>query len=229
MRIGVSKNGAEWSVSIVAISILSALIILLFTESSIAIWWLIALGTFGLVSLAIETYYDIIKSDSSRRSEAPLRRRLARKMALHLTVLAASLGGRTRTWRAEEFRADLTRSETDSAPTSRGQLRYAIGLVYATLRMRARDLTQPLRRYLLRVLDWTLAQPRTEWIVTWLTLAATAYFWRTKHFDGLMEQLQNVATVAAIYGPALWLRKRRNISPVRRSHNHEQAEPERDI
>jgi hypothetical protein len=64
------------------------------------------------------------------------------------------------------------------------------------------------------LLDWSLAKPRTERIITVLTILTAIYFWWTSGITGLMSQLVNVATVASTIAPALWLRKERGIPPA---------------
>ena len=138
----------------------------------------------------------------------PRVRRLTEKTARRLTGLAVAVGGNKRAWHAEEFLADLSRGATDGdEPAGRAQLRYASGLILGALRLRIRDACKPLQR----LLDWSLAKPRTERIVTALTIFTVIYFWWTSGFTGLMDQLVNVAVVASIIAPALWLRKERGI------------------
>jgi hypothetical protein len=131
-----------------------------------------------------------------------------------LTKLAVAVGGRKRAWRAAEWAADLaTGGDPGSPPSTRARMRHSAGLVVAAVRWRVGDL---LRR-LGRMLDWTLAEPRTEVLVVVATLCTAGYFWRTQGLAGLMSNFENVlATAVLTSGPALWLRKHRAVPPARR-------------
>lgn len=144
---------------------------------------------------------------------ATARRRFAESTARALTATAVWIGGRSRAWRSQEFRADLIGYDgSRPCPSVWAQLRHSTGLVRAALVLRAGDFARPFAR----LLDWALAKPRAEWIITGLTLLSAIYFLRTGGFTGLMENLQNVGTVTLLIGPALWLRKSRDVQPARR-------------
>jgi hypothetical protein len=130
-----------------------------------------------------------------------------------LTRLAVFIGGRKRAWQGEELVADLAvGSALGNPPNTPAQLRYATGLVAAAIRLRARDLAQPL----FRVLDWTLTEPRTEILVALTTLCSAGYFLFTSGFVGLMANFDNVLAIATIMVvPALWLRRVRGVPPKR--------------
>lgn len=120
---------------------------------------------------------------------APKVRYLTEKTARRLTGLAVAIGGGKRAWRAEEFLADLSRGVTGrDVPPGWAQLRHATGPILAALRLRVRDTRKPL----LRLLDWSLAKPRTEQIVTTLATSTAIYYWWTSGVTGLMDQLVNV-------------------------------------
>lgn len=148
---------------------------------------------------------------TSTPDTTPRVRYLTENTARRLTGLAVAVGGGKRAWRAEEFLADLSRGATGGdVPAGWAQLRHASGLILGALRLRVRDACKPL----LRLLDWSLAKPRTERIVTVLTILAAIYFWWISGFTELMDQLVNVAAVASVIAPALWLRKERGIPPA---------------
>jgi hypothetical protein len=130
-----------------------------------------------------------------------------------LTSLAVFIGGHKRTWQGEELAADLAvGSALGHSPNTPAQLRYATGLVAAAIRLRARDLVQAL----VRVLDWTLAEPRTEILVALTTLCSAGYFLFSSGFVGLMANFDNVLAIATIMAvPALWLRRARGVLPER--------------
>jgi hypothetical protein len=103
-------------------------------------------------------------------------------------------------------------------------IRYAGGLVRASALMRARDLRDPL----LRVLDWTLAKPRTEAITAMGAIATAAYFLAAGGLSGLILNLQIVGAAGAlIYGPGLWLRNYRRVPPAPPRQRSEQSHPDR--
>jgi CRP-like cAMP-binding protein len=141
----------------------------------------------------------------------PRVRYFTEKTARRLTGLAVAVGGEKRAWRAEEFLADLARGTIGGdAPVGWAQLRHASGLIFGALRLRVRDACKPL----MRLLDWSLAKPRTERIVAVLTILTAVYFWWASGFAELMNQLVNVAVVASTIAPALWLRRERGIPPA---------------
>jgi hypothetical protein len=135
-------------------------------------------------------------------------------MAHALTKLAVVIGGRKRAWRGDEWAGDLaTGSDPGSPPGKWARMRYGACLVVAAVCMRAGDLL----RLLGRMLDWTLAEPRTEVLVGVATLCTAGYFWRTGGLAGVMSNFENVlATAVLTSGPALWLRKHRAVPPARR-------------
>jgi len=152
------------------------------------------------------------------------RHKLLEAVARRLTGMALAIGGPKRSWRAEEFLADLTRHGTDGdSPGGWAQLRHAAGLIRGSLRLRVGDACAPLWR----LADWALAKPRTERIAT-LTVMTAVYFWCSSGFSGLMQQLVNVAAVASVIAPALWLRREREIPPVQRRTGNVTSEASTD-
>lgn len=137
---------------------------------------------------------------------------MMRPVAHGLTRLAIAIGGRARSWRAEEFLSDLTRP-AKGQPTLSGwaQARYSCGLVRAAIILRIGDLGAPL----LRLLDWSLAKPRTEKMAAFATLAVAGYLWVSKGFGAVVTNLENIASAGGlVYGPGRWLRDHRSIKPV---------------
>jgi hypothetical protein len=127
-------------------------------------------------------------------------------MAPALSKLAVAIGGRKRAWRSEEWAAG-------SPPGKWARIRHSAGLVVAAVRWRVGDLLHLLGR----LLDWTLAEPRTEVLIVVATVCGAAYFWRTQGLAGLMGNFENVlATAVLTSGPGLWLRKHRGVPPARR-------------
>jgi hypothetical protein len=85
--------------------------------------------------------------------------------------------------------------------------------VLAAIRLRVKDHA----RVLDRLLNWSLAKPRTEVLVTVATLCSAGYFLRALRFAGLMGNFEKVlATAALIACPAMWLREARNVPPAHR-------------
>jgi hypothetical protein len=174
---------------------------------------LIVLGALGgAVAIGVLAYGVLVGYRIVRTWRATKGRRIAGPTARGLTMMAVLIGGRSRAWRSEEFIANLTRHDrARQRPTAWAQVRHGAGLVRAALVLRTGDL-----------LDWVLAKPRTEWALAALTMLAGLYYFRTGGFSGLMANLQNVATVPMLIGPAAWgLRKHRGVPPVPR-----RSEPE---
>jgi hypothetical protein len=134
-------------------------------------------------------------------------------LAPALTKLAVVIGGRKRAWRADEWAGDLaTGSDPAHPPGTWARIRHSADLVRAAVRWRVGDLLNLMGR----ILDWTLAEPRTEVFIMVATLCSAAYFWRTLGLAGLMANFENVLATAVLTSGLLWLRKYRHVPPARR-------------
>jgi hypothetical protein len=177
----------------------------------------------AVVGMTIAWWPDIRRSIAVWRRRHSLRtivrRRLVQTTAHGLAMTAIFIGGRSRAWRSREYLANLAGYDTRPGPPPWGQIRHAAGLIRGALVMRAGDLA----RLLVRLLDWTLAMPRTEWLVATLTLLSAIYFLRAGGFSGFMHSLGNVLAVALLIGPAVWLRRTRDVPPAqrRKGSNHQ--------
>lgn len=112
-----------------------------------------------------------------------------------LTGIAVLIGGRTRSWRGDEWLVDL-----DESPNS---VRLALGLIEAALRMRLSDLTS----LFWRAGCWILAAETRTWGPLGIIVAFAvvniyhSQGWGTAFFAGVVE-------VTAVAQGVKWLRKR---------------------
>jgi hypothetical protein len=171
-----------------------------------------------VVGAVMTSVVEIVVEWRRGRSGKP-GRRVMEISARRLAGLAVVIGGRSRAWRAEEFRADLIRSAgAGTSPRAWRQVRHAGGLVRGAVIMRGRDLCKPLWR----LLDWTLAKPRTETLSAVAAIAAAAYFLAATGPSGLLGNLENVVAAGVLlYGPGRWLRAQRGIPPIPPRHHDE--------
>ncbi|RCG16918.1 hypothetical protein DQ384_39940 [Sphaerisporangium album] len=131
-------------------------------------------------------------------------------VAVTLATLAVAIAGRHRAWRIEEFLADLLRPDATTGrarPGASARLRHAAGLLVAAIRFRIRDLAQPA----VKLGDWFLESPRTEWLIAVITLLCGRYYYgQGRGWDGMMDSAEKIVAIAgSVASVLLWLRHRR--------------------
>ncbi|RCG19132.1 hypothetical protein DQ384_38290 [Sphaerisporangium album] len=136
--------------------------------------------------------------------------RLSHTTAVTLATLAVAIAGCHRAWRIEEFLADLLRLDATGLDRSGTliRLRHAAGLLVAAIRFRIRDLARPA----MKLLDWLLVSPRTEWLIAAVTLLTCRYYYgQGRGWDGVMDSAEKIGAIAgSVASVLLWLRHRRD-------------------
>jgi hypothetical protein len=179
-------------------------------RSTVTFVGLLAPRLLAAVIIAVSLFFFLIFANlalalrvTARHATAHISVDRSDAMTRMLINAAVHIAGRKREWRAEEWMAD-------SPPGAQAFLRHAAGLLIAAIRFRVTDTFRTTER----VLDWTLAEPRTEILIAVATLCSAGYFLRTAGVSGLMSNADNVlATAALTCGPAYWLRKARGVPP----------------
>ncbi|WP_084965789.1 hypothetical protein [Thermoactinospora rubra] len=172
--------------------------------SWITLFWLLGIGTLSvsLYTLALGLLVFVTALRRASWGEA------SRKGALALAGLAVIIGGSKRAWRAKEFIANLHFGPGDGrVPKPHELLAHAAGLVIGAIKVRARDAARPG----VKILDWILVAPRTEFLIAIVTVLGASYYARNgRGWDGVMSNMENISAIALLVAAVLlWLRTRR--------------------
>ena len=186
-----------------------------FTPLSGAI--VVASAVAAVLQLGYEAWADQPVESVLRRDRRRARRRMraAGAVARVVTAVAAAVAGRRRASDFESWLGDLVATSPGYGPLGpRDQVRYALGLLHAAVRMRAEDGVAGLGGVLDR---WLRSDPRICATSAAVFAAAVTRLWVDGGFLGVVVNGQGlVALTAAPWGAALVLRRVRGVVPVRR-------------
>jgi hypothetical protein len=136
-----------------------------------------------------------------------------------LTRFSALVAGRQRPHAAEEWQGNIAYSitEADSSHSTRQILRYAVGLIIAAIRLRARDTAN----LIWRPIDFILASRKlSNLTVAVPTLAAAMVVIYYSGVDGLISDADNLVAIGGVfYGVIRGGRRWRGVKPAKHKPN----------